>query len=513
MKLSSRLSPALRADMVSKGIDIDFSLDLLDAYNAGRYDSLGSIRASGVPEVDGKSVVDLRGRAPFSFPAEEAFARLGRMGIDAPRDLECSKSPEGATLAGFSRKQMEAIGTRLFSATAYGILNGGSATSYADRKKNLAFGPEVFAVLKESFERLSALCADRPKGATPAYICPDGSPGASFLELKMRARLLLALKSGRSGNPPLPGAPFLPLIQMTSLATDPLLSAHYAEARRGEYLRGIAAAAGMDAAEWKGAPQPLICAFSHSSLGRPKEVFSRAFGKPDSSLALPGGHGQCFRVLGPTLAALRDSGIRYAYLGNVDNLGYIPDPVELAVFALSGEPAAFEFSARTPLDIKGGILLETPSGTRTVADIGQAIDFSSVLDLERAGSTILFNCATGIFDLDYIVPRLESISLDLPLRFSDQDKDAGRYSQAEQSTWEVTGILPSFLALVVEKKERFLAAKLLADTLLTSGVGVEDPRLPPALSSLARELNAGLSALLEGSYGMRMEKGRWIACP
>ena len=55
------------------------------------------------------------------------------------------------------------------------------------------------------------------------------------------------------------------------------------------------------------------------------------------------------------------------------------------------------------------------------------------------------------------------------MRFTDQDKDAGRYSQAEQVTWEVAGILPAFLSFAVDKYDRFIAAKLFAETLLTSG--------------------------------------------
>ncbi|HEY9053628.1 MAG TPA: UTP--glucose-1-phosphate uridylyltransferase [Rectinemataceae bacterium] len=505
-----KITPELEADMISKGIDIGLSLELLEAYNSGRYDAFTSVRASGVPKIDGKTVVDLRGEHGFSFPAEQAIERLSSLGIDLPESLKTARSADGTKFVFFSREEAQAIGLRLFSKTAYGVLNGGSATSYADRKKNLAFGSEVFRVLEKPFEHLAPLCAEKPKGVTPAYICPDGSPGASFLELKMRARLLLSLRSGRKaedrGN-------FLPLFEMTSSSNGPQLSAHYEEARRGEYLFELSSLAGLEPADWMGASQSLICAFTHSSEGRPKRIFSRAFGKPDSSLALPGGHGQCFRVLAPILSALRDSGIRFAFIGNVDNLGYIPDPLDLAVLALSGEPAAFEFSARTPMDIKGGILVRTADGRKVVADIGQAIDLSTVLELEKTGETILFNCATGLFDLDYLVPRLDAIALDLPLRFSDQDKDAGKYSQAEQSAWEVTGILPSFLALVVEKKKRFLAAKLLSDTLLTSGVGLDEPPLPSGIQALAKELNTGLFDLLSKAYGLKLEHGRWIASP
>jgi hypothetical protein len=392
------------------------------------------------------------------------------------------------------------------------VLNGGSATSYADSKKNLALGRDTFDAVAPAFNAMAELCRDKPKGATPAYVNPDGSAGASFLELKMRARLLRARGAGIArctGGIAASGREFLPLFQMSSLGTDAALSAHYAAAKESPYLAALASELGMEAASWRAGVQPMIAAFSHSERGRPKRVFDTAFGASDSCLALPGGHGQCFRVLAGVFSRLRDEGIRYACLGNVDNLGYTPDPIELAILALSGQPAAFDFAVRTPMDVKGGILVETESGVRTVADIGAAIAFDQVVELERSGFAILFNCASGIFDLDYLVPRITEIGRRLPVRISDQDKDAGRYSQAEQVTWEVTGILPSFLAFAVDKSERFLAAKLLLDTLLTSGIGLDDPRLPSQVRSTAEGLHDGLGSLLRDVYGLEYVGGRW----
>lgn len=518
--MAEAISEALRADMERKGVDISLSLEILDDYNAGRYDGVKPVRAAGVPAIDGGSVVDLRrSRDPaavlYSTGAEAARSRLAALGLGlpaaAPRNGGGSPSGE-PRLAEFRAAELSSIGDSLMAKAAYGVLNGGSATSYADRKKNLALGLETFEAVAPSFNAMAELCRDRPKGVTPAYVNPDGSAGASFLELKMRARLLRARGAGfvRGGcGAARPCREFLPLFQMSSLGTDAALAAHYAAARTSPYLAALAAEIGVEGASWRTGVQPLIATFSHSSLGRPKRIFDTAFGAKDTCLALPGGHGQCFRVLASVLTRLRDEGIRYACLGNVDNLGYVPDPIELAILAISGQPAAFDFAARTPLDVKGGILVETESGERTVADIGAAMSFDQVVELERSGNTVLFNCASGIFDLEYLVPRIAEIGRRLPVRFSDQDKDAGKYSQAEQVTWEVTGILPSFLAFAVDKSERFLAAKLLLDTLLTSGIGLEDPRLPGQVRSTAEDLHAGLTALLKNVYGLECVKGRW----
>jgi UDP-N-acetylglucosamine pyrophosphorylase len=518
-----QISEALRKDMVRKGIDIALTTRILEDYNSGFYDAVKPVKAKGVPPIDGSTVIDLRlsgnpDAILFSAGANKARANLEALGIDWPaslRDIPDSAGPNA--LAHFSAACLEGIGTALLPRTAFGVLNGGSATSYADRKKNLALGKAAFDAVEEGFETLAPQCRDMPKGMTPAYVNPDGSPGASFLELKMRARLLLAQRYNENivadksekavGASP---APFLPLFQMTSLSNDGLLSDHYAKAAFSPFLATLSETTGLEAAAWSTGVQPMIAAYSHSEVGRPKRIFSEAHGKPDSSLPLPGGHGQCFRVLKGTLEAMRDKGVRFACLGNVDNLGYTPNPVELAIMALSGRSAAFDFAVRTPMDVKGGILVETTEGGLTVADIGPAISFDALLDLESQGHSILFNCASGIFDLDYLVPRIDEIARMLPVRFSDQDKDAGRYSQAEQVTWEVTGILPSFLAFAVDKKERFLAAKLLLDTLLTSGIGLDKPGLPEDLRRTAASMHEGLASMLRRVYGLELSGGRWL---
>ncbi|HUX38740.1 MAG TPA: UTP--glucose-1-phosphate uridylyltransferase [Rectinemataceae bacterium] len=506
------LSAALRRDMESKGIDVKLSLSILEDWNSGFYDSVKPVKAVSVPAVDGRRVVDTDGLVSLKRPAAQVRELLSTLGIPEPAGLRREDQGEGEVMI-FDRLALEELGMRLLPFAAWGVLNGGSATSYADRKKNKAYGDEVFDLLEEGFDRLEPLCRDRPKGLAPAFLNPDGSPGPSFLLLKMRARLLLAgAYRARYGDP---GRPFLPLFQMSSSGNNAELSSAY-EAMSSEALLAEPAAAlgglvASGALSWATGIQPMISAFSHSSEGRTKTIFDRAWGRPDSALALPGGHGQSFRILAKVLRKLRASGLRWAWLGNVDNLGFVPDPIRLAILALSGEPAAFEFAYRTPLDVKGGILVETADGGRTIADIGPAISFDEVRALEAGGSSILFNCATGLFDLDWLVPRLDEIGRALPVRFSDQDKDAGRYSQAEQVTWEVASLLPSFLSFAVRKEDRFIAAKLLAETLLASGIGLGDPRIPPDLAAASRSLHRGLVARLSGEYGLELRDGLWIA--
>ncbi|MBU0927215.1 MAG: UTP--glucose-1-phosphate uridylyltransferase [Spirochaetes bacterium] len=501
MERDATISEALRADMESKGIDVALTSEILEGINAGRYGGVAAVEASGVPPVDGRAIVPAGADMVYRVNRASAVDRLGALGLGLPAGAVV----EGGT-ASLDRRALVDLGERLYPMAAWGVLNGGSATSYADRKKNASLGPGVLDAVADGFELLSPLCEGRPKGVTPAYVNPDGSPGEGFLVLKMRAALLRAARySRRFGRPERPALPFF---QMTSDGTDSQLAAAYSGYAGHPWLAPLIAETGTDPTRPRSARQPMLAAFTHSSEGSPRRVFDGAYGRRDCAIALPGGHGQGFRVLADVYRGLLADGYRYAYIGNVDNAGYYPDPAELAVMALSGAEAAFEFSYRTPVDIKGGILVTTPDGRRTVADIGQAISFERVKALEASGERALFNCATGLFDLTRLVPRLDEISANLPVRVSDQDKDAGRYSQAEQSTWEVVGLYDEPLGFAVEKGERFIAAKLLAETILASGAA-DASRLPADVAATAAMMARGLESVLAGPCGLELAGGAW----
>lgn len=520
----------LLADMKKKNIDIALTLDILNRYNAGQFDHYEKVIPSGVPPLDGIHVIDIRNRSPnnilFKYPKQESILNLehndiflhsafpaGNKNIFEIREM-------GREMLCFTENALEEIGKHLLPKTAYGVLNGGSATSYIDIKKNGSIDESLFEAVRLTFEDLAKEIENKPKGLTPAYINPDGSAGASFLELKMRSRLLIAKELGHDRLSRKPGAlassayqkqpDFLPLFQMTSVGNHEELLRAYEEMRVSPYLSDLAHVVGLEPCEWVSGIQPLIAAYTHSTEGLPKRVFDRAYGKHNSSLAIPGGHGQSFMILADIYRTLLKQGIRYAMLSNVDNTGAYLDPIELAILAISGKPAGFDFAFRTPVDVKGGILILAPNGSRNVVDIGPAIGLEEVECLEKSGSAILFNCATGIFDLEWLVPHIEEISRALPIRFSDQSKDAGNYSQAEQVTWEVVSLLPDFIAFAVQKDRRFLAAKMLIEMLLASGFGIDKPSIDPSLKQLGMTMHNGQSWLLENVYGLTKVNGRWL---
>jgi UTP--glucose-1-phosphate uridylyltransferase len=503
-------SAEIAADMRSKGIDLQITRRILDKFNQGAYDHIEPVKVSGIPEVDGKTIFDLSGDITVELELTTAQRNIDRLGLAI--DLtQIGRSDQNRIV--FTRTELTRLGIMLYPVVSYGVLNGGSASSYFDLKKNLGFNEKLFEISRTEFAALAAVAKDKAKGLAPAYINRDGSIGPTFIELKMRAVLIqilnYQLNVGKSRC-------LEPMFQMTSVYNNDLISEAYLDFKDSPYLHDLISATGVDITACKTGIQPMLAAFTHSRKGRPKSVFTNAYGQAGNTLPMPGGHGQNFEILRDVYQELFALGIRFVYLGNVDNLGYTVDPTSLALIALYHKQAGFDFSFRTAVDIKGGILIYDQYNRLNCADIGPAISPAEVFEAEKSGKSILFNCATGLFNLEYLIGHLDSILENLPVRITDQDKDAGLYSQAEQVTWEIIGMLDNFMIFGVDKYDRFLAAKLVLEGLMASGVGLTHPKYPTDpdhpkndLKGIALKLNHGLERKLETVYGMKKVGERW----
>ncbi len=504
---TATLNPSIEEEFDRKHINRSLTLTTLDRFNRGEFDHFKAVQVKSLPQVDGRQIIDLTKPAAYRGNLEKYRNTLSELLPEIP--VHKYGTPEAGYIH-LNSQELYRIGMHLMPKIAYGILNGGSATSYVDEKKNRSFSEELFHITSPVFEKASAVSRDRPKGITPAFINPDGSPGPSFLELKIRALLIQSLRYRRQFQVDKDIQSMLPIFQMTSIYTDSKIADALKEYQSSPYIEALLNNLNSATIHPYTAVQPLIAAYTHSSKGRPKDLFTKAWGKPNSLLPLPGGHGQNFSVLSHIYRDLYNQGYRYAYLGNIDNLGNTVDPIGIALLALSGKQGAFEFSFKTPVDVKGGILVRDDAGKLNAVDIGPAISEEELQQAEQSGTPILFNCASGIFDLKYLDEQLEYISKELPTRFSDQDKDAGRYSQAEQITWEIIGMMDEPLIFGVHKYDRFLASKLLIENLMTSGIGLEDPAYPPELRPIANNLHSGLIRALEGPYGLKLDQNRWL---
>lgn len=505
-----------------KNIDVDLTREILDTVNHQQKETDKEGNFQQFPDLDDKRIFSTEDNPFFKITQKELQSFLEEFLPDfSPEDLLLSWSGNSWIADTASLKR---IGILLYPYTAYGILNGGSATSYIDKKKNSSYGKEVFSLVEKTFTELSSLSNNKPKGITPAFTQPDGRPGNTFIELKMRSLLIETIRYNELTKQVypeknLPHLSGIPLFQMTSTFTEEKLRTEYKAYKKSHILKDLIDYTGFDVTSCYSAQQPLIAAFTSTQDGYPLSIFSNAWNKKNNPLSLPGGHGQNFLVLKDIYRELYSKNKKLALLGNVDNLGNTLDPVLLAVSALSRSNSSFEFSFKTPVDVKGGVLIETTSGNFDCYDIGPGISKQTVLDAEESGKPILFNCAAGIFNLSYLVPNLDSIINNLPIRLSNQEKDAGSYSQAEQITWEIIGLLKNPLIIGVNKYERFIAAKLLVESILTS----QSPYILKELNNSAisentenileftNKLHFGLRKLLLERYGYTVDrKGDFI---
>lgn len=479
-------------------IDEILSKSILNKYNNKEIGIEPITVLKSIPEIDNDTIINFTDNISITFTKEklEKFFRKFEM----PSDLrkQCLK-PDCI----FNEDLLNTVGTYLYPYFSYGVLNGGSATSYVDHKKNSQFDTELYTNIKSTLNSLIPNYIGKAKGITPAFINPNNTPGPSFMELKMRSLLLEAKKykklTGKETDS------LFPIFQMTSTTNSDSILKFYNDCKESVFLKDLCKETKINITDVKTAAQPLITAYTHSSLGDKKDIFLDKDGNP---LPLPGGHGQCFYVLKEIFLELYNTGIRFISIGNVDNIGYTLDPKTLALLAISNKQATFDFSFKTKFDTKGGVLIKDQNNNLTCADLGVAVSKDKVCQAEKEGVPILFNCASGMFNLEYLIQHIDDITTALPTRFTDQNKDIGLYSQAEQVTWEIISILDDFMILAVDKYERFLASKLLIENLVTSGFvkNISNKNL----KECANELSNGLLNMQINTFKLKLINGEWI---
>ena len=178
----------------------------------------------------------------------------------------------------------------------YGVLNGGSASSYFDYKKNVALSPELYEICADQkLHFLAEFGRNKRKLWFPGNNNEDGTPGATFIELKCAP--FYWKFSATNYIPGVKEQRILPLFQMASIYNYQELEKAYESFRDSPYLQDLMAETGVEInKEVLTGVQPMLAAYTHSSLGRPKEVFTTAIGKPNNPLPMPGGHGQNFQI-------------------------------------------------------------------------------------------------------------------------------------------------------------------------------------------------------------------------
>ena len=140
--------------------------------------------------------------------------------------------------------------------------------AHPNRKyKTRAISEELYSFYQKDFERLAAAYEGKPKGITSAFLNPDGTPGPSFMELKLRSLLIKVRQHAQRTGRPLPP---LPVFQMTSVGNHhDIVQALYTYTE-SPFLGDLARALGFDCGSIKTAVQPLLAAYTGAAAGKEK---------------------------------------------------------------------------------------------------------------------------------------------------------------------------------------------------------------------------------------------------
>ncbi len=185
----------------------------------------------------------------------------------------------------------------------------------------------------------------------------------------------------------------------------------------------------------------------------------------------PPGHGDIYAALFTSglLDELLESGKRYAFVSNADNLGAVIDPSILGHMVRNRTAFLMEVAQRSPADRKGGHLAFHTDGHLLLREIAQCPedDLDAFQDIERYS---FFNTNSIWFDLQALkeaisadgLPRLPLIVNPKPL--NPRDEQSPRVYQLETAMGAAISMFDSSAALQVSR-DRFAPVKKTGDLL------------------------------------------------
>lgn len=305
-----------------------------------------------------------------------------------------------------------------------------------------------------------------------------------------RAKSLLTVKDGLT---------FLDIIARQAVAADVPLLLMNSFSTRADSLARLAGQSLPD----RGLPPDFL---QHKVPKVLVENLAPAQWPRDPDLAwCPPGHGDLYTALQTSglLARLLESGYRWAFVSNADNLGATIDPVILGHVVRSGAPLVMEVADRTAADRKGGHLARRRDGQLMLREVAQCPpgDQSAFQDIRRHR---YFNTNTLWLDLPALgaLLRREGGIMRLPMirnrkTLDPRDAASPAVYQLETAMGAAIEIFSDAAALRVPRT-RFAPIKHTSDLLSVRSDNfrltgdhqvVPDPRrtLPPAVIDLDPE--------------------------
>lgn len=185
----------------------------------------------------------------------------------------------------------------------------------------------------------------------------------------------------------------------------------------------------------------------------------------------PPGHGDLYLALASSgmLDTLRESGVRYVFVSNADNLGAVLNLRILGWFAENELPFAMEVAERTASDRKGGHLARR-DGRLILREIAQCpeSDLESFQDISRHH---YFNTNNLWLDLDVLADLLERSPDGIPLPVMSNKKHVSPTDPSSPACYQLETAMGSAIEnfpgaeAVVVPRTRFAPVKTTSDLL------------------------------------------------
>ncbi len=215
--------------------------------------------------------------------------------------------------------------------------------------------------------------------------------------------------------------------------------------------------------------------------------FPTSFDNSDHANWNPPGHGDIYAslVTSGELDRLIDSGIRYLFISNADNLGAQFDPKILGHMIRKKYQFLMETTVKTIDDRKGGTLVQNNGRLFLLERAQVAIsDIAAFEDIERFH---IFNTNNIWIDIVDLKNRLNALDLELPLIVNPKTVFGTLVHQLETAMGSAIGLFDHAASIVVPRT-RFLPVKTTADLLILRSnavaiqadgtVAVNAPQLP-----------------------------------
>ncbi len=187
----------------------------------------------------------------------------------------------------------------------------------------------------------------------------------------------------------------------------------------------------------------------------------------------PPGHGDIYTSLitSNTLEQLLDSGYKYAFISNSDNLGAIMDAKILGYFVKHCIPFMMEVAQRTTADRKGGHLAKDNDGRLILREIAQC-NAADIDDFQNINRYKYFNTNNIWINLAELKSMMDEYNNILPLPMirntkpvNPREPDSASVYQLETAMGSAINLFPEARALHVTR-ERFIPVKTTSDLLI-----------------------------------------------